>query len=120
MSSRSSNLKDLTDDQIKELSIDDIYFYNVETLKYTIIPSGYDLNKKDDEGKTLMHHYARRANVTHIKYLLDNGVSSNMKDNSDKTPLDYINLRHPDSRRRLKYRKIYKLITGQNAPRMKN
>jgi len=39
------NIRDLTDTQIKKLSISTIICYNAETLKY-LIKHGYNINKK--------------------------------------------------------------------------
>ncbi len=116
---KSINLKKLPQDEIKNLDIDLVSAYTVETLKFTIIPSGFDLDKINGEGMTLMHIYARKGFVSHIKYLIQQGAQSDIKDIYDKTPLDYLNLHSSNNHKRQKYRKIYKLLTGNNAPRAK-
>ncbi len=85
------NLRGLRREEIRNLYVDALCFYNVETLKFRIIPSGFDLDKQNAQGKTLMHVYVDRLLPTHIKWLLFYGADKNIADHFGKVPLDYVN-----------------------------
>ena len=105
------NLINWTPEEISDLSVDELSVYNVETLKFKIVPSGFDLNKQNSQGKTLMHFYVETLKPTHIKWLLYYGANKEILDHFDKVPIDYLNtldiVRDVQMR---KYRRIRQLL----------
>jgi ankyrin repeat protein len=57
-----------------------------ETLEGAI-HAGSEVNKKDREGKTLLHKAARENNVEFVQDLINAGADVNVRDRDDTTPL---------------------------------
>ena len=57
-----------------------------ENIK-TFIERGADIYKVDKDGKSALHFAATFSSPEVVKYLLSRGMSVNMTDNSDRTPL---------------------------------
>jgi len=110
MSRISRDLTKLSQEEIQNLDVSNVASYNVEALKNYIIPSGFDLDKVDEDGMTLLHYCCERGFKTHVFHLLKNGVDKNIADNSGKKPIDYVNVDHPKQYARSKHRAIYKML----------
>ena len=53
--------------------------------------TGDPVNTKTNEGMTALHAAVRSQNVNLVRYLLDHGARTNIKDVSGRTPLDVLN-----------------------------
>jgi ankyrin repeat protein len=53
----------------------------------TLIKSGFDINKKDSEGRTLLHVASMIGRLKVVELLLSNGADINARDNDGCTPL---------------------------------
>ena len=49
------------------------------------------MNTKSNEGMTALHVAVRSQNATLVRYLLDKGARTDIKDASGRTPLDVLN-----------------------------
>ena len=53
---------------------------------------GYNINTKNNEGKTALHIACENQDVTIVEYLISQGSEVNLKDNEGKTPLHYASI----------------------------
>lgn len=67
-----------------EASYDDKESFNIF---YELIRSGADVNEKDSNGRTLMHHAVRSGDENLVKYLVDNDANIDIKDDEGLSPL---------------------------------
>ncbi len=110
---RGTYLNGLTPEKIRNLSVNELSIYNVEALKFTIIPSGIDLNRQNSEGKTLLHIYVEKGYTTHVEKLLQHDVDEEIEDHCGKLPRDSVNdliFRNQNHRSLCKYKRIKKLL----------
>mgnify|MGYP003337774630 CR=1 FL=1 len=105
--------------ELKKMSVDEIAMYNVSMLK-RIISSGYNLNKKNSKGETLLHLYAYKGDSLAIKYLLEAGAKVNIKDSFGKTPLDYANEVTSSKLLQTKRKKAQKILLQYGAKSSKS
>lgn len=85
------DLTKATADTYKKLDPYTLSVYNINVLKKAI-SLGYDINKTNRYGVTLLHCYARKCSYNSVKstvkYLLDNGASPLMLTNKGISVLD--------------------------------
>lgn len=90
MTVKGTNLKNMIDQEIQNLLVEDLIYLNVESFKFRIIPSDYNLNKTDAYGRTLLHHFVNLLKATHVQWLLFYGADPEINDQFGKTPIDYL------------------------------
>ena len=62
---------------------------NLKEFTEILLNNGADLNRKYNDGKSLLHLLAEDDNIIGIKYLLGKNIEVNVEDNLGKTPLSY-------------------------------
>jgi ankyrin repeat protein len=61
-----------------------------EVLRLLKDDNRIDINSRDKEGKTVLHHFVQKGDIESLKLLLDyKGIDLNAKDSTGKTPLHY-------------------------------
>jgi ankyrin repeat protein len=60
-----------------------------ETVKYLIAQPGNDVNKLTHDGRIYLHWASSRGNEELVKYLLDKGSNTTLKDSHGATPLTF-------------------------------
>lgn len=85
------NLNQSSDDQIKNLGPGVVSAYNLSALKY-IIKKGYDINKTNVNGLSILHYYAQKkpstATLNAVKYLIKEGANRHIISNNGYTAID--------------------------------
>ncbi|KAG4086376.1 acyl CoA binding protein-domain-containing protein [Neocallimastix lanati (nom. inval.)] len=90
-----STLKDETgnDNLIEDNESNEIFFLssegNIEKVKELILKQPNLINKKDENGLSLLHWACDRGQMNMIQFLIDQGININEKDNEGETPLSY-------------------------------
>jgi len=75
---KSARLHNLSDSQLRKLSISKVITYNSSGLKY-LIKHGYDINKKNSNGYPLIYYCATAGYATSVDILIKSGVNPNQK-----------------------------------------
>jgi hypothetical protein len=90
-SSTALDLSKATADTYKTLDPYTLSIYNISVLKKAV-KLGYDVNKTNKHGVSLLHCYARKnpskSNMNTVKYLLDQGASPFLLTNKGISVLD--------------------------------
>ena len=59
-------------------------------LAINLLENGkFDLNKQDQQGRTLLHYTGSRGQIDMIELLLEKGADPNIKDKNGNTPLHW-------------------------------
>ena len=86
------NLKNDNDKGMTQPSLTGLLFQavaedNFDLLKKLIKTFGEDINQRDSENMTLLHHAAERKKVDTLKFLINNGADINATNDFGDTPL---------------------------------
>ena len=85
-------LEEFETKDLKDISNDSKVWFasmNVRTCKIALESGLFDVNMKDNDGKTALMYAVDRGDYNTVKLLLDNGADVNMKYNYGRTALMY-------------------------------
>jgi len=81
------------DNLIEDNANNEIFFLssegNIDKVKEIIIQQPDLINKKDENGLSLLHWACDRGQMNMVQWLIEQGININEKDNDGETPLSY-------------------------------
>ncbi|WP_143688784.1 ankyrin repeat domain-containing protein [Wolbachia endosymbiont of Laodelphax striatellus] len=67
---------------------------HLKIVKYLVDNKNVNLDQKNNNGKTPLHHATLASSLKTVKALLENGADINAKDNNGRTPLHWATFNH--------------------------